>query len=481
MNREERCSLLEEMFDGLTHREAENLSDDEKKRLFLPLPIHALALRPEKVVVRGGRGAGKSALFGLLRATKDTAKIRAFFGDDARMPDATWLDAFSESASYHPQVSTLDDFAGKQLDAAALRTFWSAHLLKRLTQELQVGVELPSELEQMWYENMTVERWFPTAANHQGDINAALDEIERHLEAQDRYVFATYDHLDRIGTFDRNKRGRYASGLLALWLSLSNRYRHLRAKIFLREDLFEDAIQSFPDATKLRPRSVSIDWEVASLYRVVVRHMANRSESLRGWLQDIRGLEMEDRGEFGWMPGEMREKEQKAFAKRLAGELMGKGPRKGYTFRWIPNRLQDAQIKIVPRSILCLLGFAAEAAKKNPLPRGFRLIQPADLHAGLEPTSKERVNEIAEEYPIVRRLENLRNAHVMMDPRDARQRLSSPIANDGCPDMTDGDAVIEELVGLGVLSIRPDSRIDVPDIYRYGFGIKRKGGVKKPK
>lgn len=479
MNREERLVLLNRMKD-LAHREAENLGRGERMRRFLPLPVHSLALRPETVVVRGGRGAGKSALFGLLRDARESSNFRDFFDNDNRIPDALWVDAFSELDSYHPQASTLDALARDHSDAE-LRTFWSAHLLKRLCDERpDIEVDLPCELEEALIDT-AVERWLSLAIRHQGRINAGLDRIERILEEEGRYLFAVYDHLDRIGTFDRRTRGRYGSGLLALWLSLSNRYSHLRAKIFLREDLFEDAIQSFPDATKMRPRSVSIEWDVAALYRVVARHMANISGELRRWLTEVRGLNINDRGTFGWFPGEMHEKEQKAFATRLAGEAMGKGIKKGYTFRWIPNRLQDAQIKIVPRSILCLLGFAAENAVKSPLSRGARLLQPGDLFAGLEPTSKERAREIAEEYPIVNRLENFRNAHVMMDPREASGRLGTPVTNDGNPDVTDGDSVIEELVGLGVLRIRPDGRIDVPDIYRYGFGIKRKGGVAKPK
>jgi hypothetical protein len=479
MNCEDRLLLLNEI-SKLTLREAENLGDDEHRKRFLPLPIHALALRPEIVVVRGGRGAGKSALFGLLRAMKNASEIRTFL-NDARFPEAKWVDAFSELSTVHPSVSTLDEFAQKHNDAD-LRAFWSVHLLKRLGEEAHPDMvkTLPAELQNAWNDTDT-EHWFSLAIQHQGIINAALDKLEQILIREDRYVFATYDHLDRIGIFNRKVRGRYASTLLALWLSLSNRYSHLRAKVFLREDLFEDAVQSFPDATKLRPRSVSIEWDVASLYRVVVRHMANLSEHTRTWLNGVRGLKITDHGAFGWMPGDMRENEQKALATRLAGEIMGKGIKKGYTYRWIPNRLQDAQIKIVPRSILCLLGFAAENAKKNPLPRGSRLVTPTDLFAGLEPTSKERAKEIAEEYPIVERLENLRNTHVMMEPANARKLLGKPSTGDKNPKITDGNSVIEELVGLGVLSIRPDGRIDVPDIYRYGFGIKRKGGVAKPR
>ena len=60
-------------------------------------------------------------------------------------------------------------------------------------------------------------------------------------------------------------------------------------------------------------------------------------------------------------------------------------------------------------------------------------------------------------------------------------RLSEAIGKnrDGFGD--DGERALEELVQLGVLRIRDDGRIDVPDLYRYGYGIKRKGGVARPR
>jgi hypothetical protein len=33
-------------------------------------------------------------------------------------------------------------------------------------------------------------------------------------------------------------------------------------------------------------------------------------------------------------------------------------------------------------------------------------------------------------------------------------------------------------VELGVLRERSNDRIDVPDVYRFGLGLRRKGGVK---
>jgi hypothetical protein len=45
----------------------------------------------------------------------------------------------------------------------------------------------------------------------------------------------------------------------------------------------------------------------------------------------------------------------------------------------------------------------------------------------------------------------------------------------------DGAEVLRALLDLGVMSQRADGRIDVPDICRSGFDIKRKGGVKRPR
>lgn len=482
MTHEERLALLEDL-ETLSHREAEVASDPI--RFFLPLPSHRLALRPEVVVIRGVRGAGKSALFQVLGQLRDSSQFRLFFGDD-RLPEARWLDAFSQRRE-HPEATALDDF-GKNTSEEDLRLFWVGHLLRRIAcgeaaPELRLGELVPVPLRDAWTEGgHDVERWIGVAREHVGILGNALDDAERRLHETGTTIFAIYDHLDRIGAFDPNVRRKYVSSLLALWLSLSNRYTRLRAKIFVREDLFRVGELGFPDATKLRPRSVSLDWETSSLYRVVVHHLANVSERMRDWLKPIHGLDLSSRDEFGWTVGEMPEGLQKRFADRLAGELMGKGIQKGYTYRWIPNRLQDAQGQIVPRSILCLLGFAAPEARRKPPTRGFRLLTPSNLQAALEPTSLERVAEIREEFPLVERIENLRGKQVWMDRAETVEALGTPVAGEpeGLP--LDGEQVFYELLRLGVLNVRKrDGRVDVPDIYRYGYGIKRKGGVARPR
>jgi hypothetical protein len=299
-------------------------------------------------------------------------------------------------------------------------------------------------------------------------------------------VFASYDHLDRLGLLEqtRSTRQRLVRTLVALWLSLSTRYRNLRGKILLRTDLFEEAERSLAGASKLRPRSVSLAWDTGSLYRLVARHFANRgpaTREMRGWLESA-GIELTDHpgGEvFGVMPGPISERTQQLFAKQLAGEVMGKGPKKSYTHRWIPARLKDAGGRIFPRSFLRLFAYAAKAALLDPPGRG-PLIASSHLVQALEATSNDRVNELREEYPVVGRLANLQGQTMPMVKADVLQLLARPTTDDDGFGK-DGASAFEELLRIGVLEIRTDARIDVPDIYRYGYGIKRKGGAATPR
>jgi hypothetical protein len=321
MTPEERAPLLAALAQLSRRQDAQSV---DPLTTFLPLPTHRRALSPEVVVVLGGRGAGKTALFRLVNDPQSAPKLRVFF-EDERIPDASWIDAFSQTGTHHPEVGTLEAYAASASDIT-LRAFWMTHLLRRVVEEVPAIVKSPSVIEGVLSAPVAdLAAWLPAAEANLGAISATLDAAERALQDAGRNVFAAYDNLDLIGQFDPSIRRRYVSTLLSLWLSLSNRYRRLRGKIFLRDDLFDAGELRFADATKLRPSSEAITWDHASFYRVVVRHLAGSSEAMRAWLSGVPGLSLRDRGEFGWMPGEMPERVQQAFAGRLAGKVIGKG------------------------------------------------------------------------------------------------------------------------------------------------------------
>lgn len=48
------------------------------------------------------------------------------------------------------------------------------------------------------------------------------------------------------------------------------------------------------------------------------------------------------------------------------------------------------------------------------------------------------------------------------------------------PPETSGHSLLQLLMELGIFYLRSDSRVDARDLYLKGFGLKRKGGVRRP-
>jgi tetratricopeptide (TPR) repeat protein len=467
-----RSAERKELLEALSRLRSGEAEQEEPLLRFLPLASHRLALRPDCLIVRGARGVGKSALFGVLRELGTSARIRQLFEDD-RLPDGSWIEGFSEQSLDHPHTSVIDKFA-RTATESALRAFWMAHLLRRVQSNLGNRVPLPPFLSPPPLD--TVEdpfAWIHGAEQGLHAVAAALDLAERMLQERGQTLFVAYDHLDRLSTFERVVRRRCIGALLGLWLSLSLRYKRLRAKIFLRDDLYTGVAATFPDASKLR--SVAIEWEESSLYRVVVRHMVSASPELRSWVAAVPGLRLRDRDdEFGWIPEEMSSEVQRTFAARLVGPTIGKGPHKVHTHRWILNRLQDAQGRVVPRSLLCLIGRAAEQAlHEEKAATRERLLRPQDLEAALDETSRQRLNEVTEEYPILRRAENLSRLILPLPRGEVEELLARPVPDEPEQLTAGGGVILEELIGLGVLRLGGDGQVDVADLYRAAYGIRR--------
>lgn len=442
-------------------------------RRYLPLPAHTRALQTEIAVISGAAGSGKTALFQALAKTTDAA---AFFA--TTVPSFTWIEGFANNEA-HPAVIELDAFAATA-DDAQLQLFWTVHLARRLA----VGLEM----EDAFREEGLPETLLGPAVQQKVPFHALavttysafrfLQRVDNALKARGQYGYVGYDGLDLLGQWSREVNTRFAATLLALWASFGARFYALRPKIFLRADLFERAVRRSVDASKLRGRHVDLAWSVPDLYRVVVRHMAAEAE-LRGWLDEVApGLVVDVDGR-GAMPRDMPEDVQKSFATALAGPFMGAGTNKGFTHRWIPNHLQDGLGRRMPRSMLVLLGKAGDLAAASPPPTE-TLVGPKQLVKALDETSKARVAELTTEFPIVRRMEHLRNLVLMLPEEEVADRLSKPV-DDEDRETTNGPEVVERFVGnLGLLVRRrrgDESVIDVPDLFRAGYGIKRPGGA----
>jgi hypothetical protein len=465
--------LVQQLAQLSSAAEFETPNDVEFDARFLPLPSHVRALGKEIAVVWGGAGAGKTAFFQALGAKHP----QAFFSQQqAEAATHRWVDGFS-TGQRHPEVVSLDDFA-THVDDSALRYFWLLHLAHCVAEafhrpELLAEEGVPQDLHTRAFET-------PSSEEMSTGTYASMRVLKRIDDEQSQSVFVGYDALDLVGQWSPETRIRISATLVSLWLSFGARFSKLRPKIFLRKDLFESAVRRVVDGAKLRSRSVTLDWTVEDLFRVLVRHMAAQP-ALREWLHEVMpGLVVHEAGR-GWMPQAMPEEVQDRFASALAGPFMGKDVKKGFTYRWIANHLKDGGGQVVPRSMIRLIGGAAEiAAQRNFDEETGPLLASTDLVNALPAMSNARVDELSHEFPIVRRLEHFRGSVLPLGEEQTAALLSKPF-NAEDRDPTDGGAVLKRLEEVGVLVRRGNREgavsIDMPDLYRYGYGIKRKGGA----
>jgi hypothetical protein len=180
---------------------------------------------------------------------------------------------------------------------------------------------------------------------------------------------------------------------------------------------------------------------------------------------------------------------QRRLFERLAGAWMGKDRRRGIPYIWIVNHLADGRGQTSPRSFLEAIKKAAEDSHRYsdyPLALHYE-----SLKRGVQVASEIRINELAEDHPWLKELMTpLAGLSVPCTEEIIYERWVDKIGTR--PDQVFGLSeslpngfgnlgrvgVFLYLEQLGLITYMRDGRINMPDLYRVGFRLGRKGGVK---
>lgn len=474
---------------GLGTAENESKDDIEFLRNFLPIPEHRRALEPDVLLVLGGRGTGKTQLFSMLsRKPGREALFRDQMG--RQIPNwerGQWAEGWGQGSKTLPTTDELTQLGAGSSES--WRIAWLGLLVGVLLQHS--GLDpctwtsgLTPEVLSALHRPQAAQEWFSLVASHLSPVNSALDQLDEHLARSDQWMFVTYDGLD---TLSPSYGGLVVPirSLLSFWLERWSRWDRIRPKIFLRTDLFREEFLQFPDASKLAAHQVHLEWKTQWLYRLLVKRLANADEEMLSYLEQVPSLLGEPDPLLGRMPSRLGAEEQ--LMEKMIGRFMGANPRKGNTYLWIPNHLQDAGGRIAPRSFLKLFTLAAEdaleAERYTELP-GTLLLRPQDLQGSLMKTSDYRIAELAEEYPW---LASLKRQLAGIEVPVAKEIVLNAIvsthwgtAGPEQPPSRQPAEILDHLRHLGVVELRTDGRINFPEIYLYGFKLKRRGGIRRP-
>lgn len=239
-----------------------------------------------------------------------------------------------------------------------------------------------------------------------------LEDITRY-ESENRHLMIAFDGLDRLASNWQQIRP-LAQSILRFALQLQY-FARIRAKVFLRPDMFEDAqIVAFPDASKLIDGHARLDWTPVALYSLFFQRMANADDThaadafrdgATNTLTQLGHPHQSWQKKAGvWeLPSSLKSESetQRAVFHAISGGAMShnhNSVKRGYPYTWLPNHLADGHGEISPRSFLAALREAAavEPPASTSLPLYFTGIQ-----KGVSAASRTRVAEITENYPWV--------------------------------------------------------------------------------
>lgn len=446
------------------------------KHLYIP-PAHIKALRLDCHLVIGTRGAGKSVwtaalgssvlrkALGAVVPALDQAEVRIGFAEVGNVElypdDATFIQLLAGGATAYD--------------------VWRS-VVARWVAQLQAQPIPQTD----WSTTVTWVRANPEA------LARMMQQTSQQFVESGRQGLIVFDALDRLSQ-NWQEMDLIVRDLLrvALWLKS---YPRLSAKVFLREDQAERTVTDFPDASKLLATQAELAWAPHDLHSLLWQTLLNgpgeQGEKLRGVYQQTTKM-LAQQTDGRWLLAESCKKDtplQRALFEALAGPWMGRDKRRGVPYVWAVSHLADGKGRTSPRSFLAAIRQAAEVSDErystHPLALHYEGIK-----QGIQKASGIRVNEMAEDYSWVRTfMEPLTGLNVPCEYSSLLDRWNSQLGSSPATVNIHGlppqhtqrgwDGIKDDLRRLGVLDLKKDGRIDMPDLYRVGFGLGRKGGVK---
>ncbi|MEI7694203.1 MAG: hypothetical protein WCI64_00950 [Chlorobium sp.] len=449
----------------------------DKRSLYIP-PSHLKALRLECSLVIGARGVGKTFWNAALNSTEIRKMLGELVPDLSRVEVWTGFGERSDLNAY-PDPDVFDALLSKKFSAyhvwRAVLGRWAANIVS---------------------ENIPCNSWDESVAwviNDPECFGRLLERANDFFSAQKRHGLIVFDALDRSRA-EWQTMDTIARDLLRVVLSLK-RYPFLHGKIFLREDQFaRPQIADFPDASKLLSTRVDLTWAMHDLHGLLWQLFCNgtdiHGQILRNIYEDGAGSPPDFTADVWSISDRVKRDDQvqRSLFAKIAGEWMGRDRRRGVPYLWSVGHLADRRGRTSPRSFLAAIRAAAEDAEAR-YPYHLLPLHYESIKCGVQNASGIRVSEMAEDYPWVKRLMKPLEGWTVPCTFDVIQERwcdafgSDPktISFTGLPpEHIDAEwyGIRQDLEALGIFESMKDGRVNMPDLYRVGFGLGRRGGVK---
>lgn len=458
-------------------------SIDDLRRGFYPLKDYKYIFDNNKFLVIGSKGSGKTALYSVLKYPEYARELAKYV--DAATNDINktkWIVGLGIGKEFPESVNF--ETIGASKDIKFYRKYWQCLLIKTLEKDIRCYFsDIPQVIIDIFESRYSLYKDIINNNENLGEvISDILHDLDEKLVANDEIAIITYDYLDIA--LNKEYRGDMVAALISLWFENIPRLDRIKAKIFLREDIFKFEVKDgITDKAKLNNYTANIGWTYDYLLAMVWKRIIEKSNNLASSFESVltkEGYSLPKYEEcIGFVPLP-NSNTNKIILKQLIGEKMGKG-NKAYTYNWILYRLADTNEKIIPRSILKLFSMAA----KNELldidkigNNKYPIIRPKSLENSIQEVSEDTLTDLSEEYSEYKNIFNSIKNYTSQFPID-EDTLKNALIKCGINE-NNVITVIDQLKEIGVLKEYQRKKSDplryhIPDIYLKGMGLSRKG------
>lgn len=460
------------------------------QHVYLPAS-HMKALRPEATLVVGQRGAGKSFWWAALQNPQIRVLVSKLAPGVGVSEQTTVAQGFGETPNpdMYPDRDTLSSLLRQNVEP---RLIWKTVMFFHVC-----GQEMPIAKKQRWVDRVAWVRDNPET------VASLLFDYDKQLDDEKRWFVVLFDALDRsAGTWQHMYE--LIRGLLEVALEFRP-YRRIRMKCFLRTDqLDETRVANFADASKVLASTVELSWPAADLYGLLWQYLGNSAHPGAELFRKMAAMYLgsawnlvrlgDEHTHFRLYQTIQDDEDRRQLLHAITGPWMGRDRRRGFPYTWIPGRLSDAHGNTSPRVFLAALRHAAEDTAERYASHE-KALHYESIKRGVQAASSIRVAELKEDYPWVNFLmEPLRGSVVPCAFDEIRHRWDEaqaiaelqlradteqyllPAHLDSFPD--DAIGARRDLEHLGIFYRLRDGRINVPDVFRVGYGLGRRGGVR---
>ena len=452
-------------------------------KMFYPVPEQMKALDPDVTLILGSRGSGKTSLFRAVAEFGLTETFRNLY-PKARIPEnCQWVGVGLAGKTVPNQTQLRRFFGDPGTTEDQAHDFWQCLLVRELWELLdEEGRKGCMPLKNA--SSSIVEALLDAARACSDAAASALDRLDDRLEHKRQILFVGYDDLDLLVT----QSGRAASTLIGFWASRSRRWNGIRAKLFMRSDIYQRfGVEGGPDLAKISANRMELNWSDESLLGLLIKRVLNTDmESWRKTL-GLKQSQLRMDPKLGWSLLSETPETLRSVVHALLGPYMGAGPKKGATQTWIIDHIKDCQGNAVPRFLVGMFELAAQLQIKSDY-AGPTLLAPTFLRQALTTISEEHVKASLPEWPWlegfkqrITRLSKLRNVPFERKYFEVqiRKNWNDSWGNNVEAPCEDSGDFVPLLLDAGILRERKDGRLETTDLYLDGLGFKRKGGVRR--